>query len=310
MSSVYQIRRAQPHELRVVLDLLAQAANWLHSRGIDQWPERFPDERLEPCIAAGETWLALSAGQPIATITMTRDADPEFWRPEDAPEDALYAHKMAVARDWAGRNLGGRLLDWASSQAAAQDLRWLRLDCWKTNTGLQAYYRAQGFSHVRTVDLPHRRSGALFQRPAGSTAGELRRRAAVPVPDSVIDVAEALTMTPEETRLAAAYVRVVEQFSKADSAFLTGGYQAARDTLVEELRGALAALLSSLNDSGDDIRPDVVRQAVALWSQSYSAGRLLYPLEMIGVDEAVRQQFRAAQGAVSSELASLRGRDR
>ena len=42
--------------------------------------------------------------------------------------------------------------------------------CAKGNPGLQGYYRSRGFRHVRTVDLPHRASGALFQRPATDVA--------------------------------------------------------------------------------------------------------------------------------------------
>jgi hypothetical protein len=48
---------------------------------------------------------------------------------------------------------------------------WLRVDAWKTNPDLGRYYESQSFAHVRTVDLPHRRSGALYQRPAGSVTG-------------------------------------------------------------------------------------------------------------------------------------------
>jgi hypothetical protein len=40
----------------------------------------------------------------------------------------------------------------------------LRLDAWRTNEALHAYYRKAGFQHVRTVEYPHRGSGALFQR--------------------------------------------------------------------------------------------------------------------------------------------------
>jgi hypothetical protein len=42
----------------------------------------------------------------------------------------------------------------------------LQVDVWTTNERLQHYYLRQGFSHVRTVVLPHNPSGALFQRPA------------------------------------------------------------------------------------------------------------------------------------------------
>ncbi len=88
---------------------------------------------------------------------------------------------MAVRRPWAGRNLGGRILDWASARAQAHGHRWLRLGCHRDNLALQRYYEARGFLRVGTLvrtitddspagsDQPYTRgSGALYQRPAGS----------------------------------------------------------------------------------------------------------------------------------------------
>ncbi|MEV5413668.1 GNAT family N-acetyltransferase [Thermopolyspora sp. NPDC052614] len=112
-------------------------------------------------------------GGPAIVATMALDgfADPEFWTADDRPETAYYVHKLCTSRACAGLGLGRTLLDWATLRALADGMAWLRLDCAKTNAGLQGYYRSLGFRHVRTVDLPHRASGALFQRPATLTAG-------------------------------------------------------------------------------------------------------------------------------------------
>jgi ribosomal protein S18 acetylase RimI-like enzyme len=78
--------------------------------------------------------------------------------------------KLTVARACAGQGLGGELLDWAGTRAAAAGDRWLRVDVWTTNLELQGYYRRLGFTHVRTVALAHNPSGALFQRRARHVA--------------------------------------------------------------------------------------------------------------------------------------------
>jgi hypothetical protein len=59
------------------------------------------------------------------------------------------------------------LLDWASRRAASLGKRWVRLDAWRSNAELQDYYSRRGFKRVRVVELPHRQSGALFERAAG-----------------------------------------------------------------------------------------------------------------------------------------------
>ncbi|MEU8178730.1 GNAT family N-acetyltransferase [Microbispora hainanensis] len=164
------LRRATPADLEGVLALLTRTAGWLNGLGVRQWPAGgFPAERIEPLIGAGVMYLLDDGSSaPAATIAVDGHADPEFWTPADRPGDALYVHKLAVSRTCSGRGLGEVLLDWAALRAAAHDRPYLRLDCAKDNARLQAYYRKAGFRHVRTVDLPHRASGALFERDASA----------------------------------------------------------------------------------------------------------------------------------------------
>ncbi|WP_336211235.1 GNAT family N-acetyltransferase [Nonomuraea sp. LPB2021202275-12-8] len=174
------LRRAEPDDLPGVLALLAHTAEWLHSRGVRQWPrDGFGPDRIAPLIEDRVLFLLddelryFDAGEPVppvATIALDGHADADFWTPDDDPRAALYVHKLAVARPWSGSGLGDALLDWAGVTAYESGLPWLRLDCAKGNARLQGYYRSRGFRHLRTVDLPHRASGALFQRPATDAA--------------------------------------------------------------------------------------------------------------------------------------------
>ncbi|GLW08453.1 hypothetical protein Misp01_35830 [Microtetraspora sp. NBRC 13810] len=174
------LRNAGHADLPGVLALLAEAAEWLHRRGVRQWPlGGFGAERIEPLIDESVLYVLDAPGArhggegPVAVVAVDEHADPEFWTGDDDPAAALYVHKLAVARSLSGRGVGDVLLDWAGLLALAGGKRWLRLDCAKGNRGLQDYYRSRRFGHVRTVDLPHRASGALFQRGAGvAAAGE------------------------------------------------------------------------------------------------------------------------------------------
>ncbi|MFG1702261.1 GNAT family N-acetyltransferase [Nonomuraea sp. M3C6] len=170
------LRRAEPSDLPGVLTLLADTAEWLYSQGVRQWPRGgFGPERIEPLIEERVLFLLDDelryldpdeSAPPVATMALDDHADPEFWTPSDDPSSALYIHKLTVARPWSGSGLGDALLDWAGASAYAAGLPQLRLDCAKGNRRLQDYYRSRGFRHVRTVDLPHRSSGALFERPS------------------------------------------------------------------------------------------------------------------------------------------------
>lgn len=166
VSSTLTIRAAGEADIRTVVQLWEHAAEWLRSRGIDQWQYPPRADRIKENVQAGECWIIEDAAVPVATITVDAHADSDFWSSEEAAEPALYVHRMAVRRDVSGSGLGSAMLDWAGQQAQAQGKAWLRLDAWRSNTELHAYYQRQGFTHLRTVDAAGRSSGALFQRSA------------------------------------------------------------------------------------------------------------------------------------------------
>ncbi|WP_063819417.1 GNAT family N-acetyltransferase [Herbidospora cretacea] len=172
LSAELVLRRASGSDLSDVLTLLAETARWLNGLGVRQWPTGgFPAARIEPLIDEGVLYVLTDGDGTAAVMALDDHADPEFWTASDRPETAFYVHKLAVARGRSGQGLGEVMLDWAGLRAVAAGRRHVRLDCSKENARLQGYYLGQRFRHVRTVDLPHRASGALFERPAGLRGG-------------------------------------------------------------------------------------------------------------------------------------------
>jgi len=143
-----KLRPARPDEIDVVLDVLDEAAAWLQTRGIEQWPARFERDWVMPAIERGETWLAEIDGQIVASLVVQWD-DALCWA--GYPSDAGYLHRLAVRRH--GDGLGGRLLRWAERRAAAAGKTCLRLDCVASNESLRAYYERAGYEHVGDVTV-------------------------------------------------------------------------------------------------------------------------------------------------------------
>jgi GNAT superfamily N-acetyltransferase len=166
------VTAAQAQDEPLIRQLHAEAVAWLSEQGTDQWqPSAMrthpPAERtLAASIGRGEVFLMREDDRVVGTLMLDDYADPDFWTADDDPGSALYVHRMIVTREASGRDLGGAMLDWAAKQAARTGRAWLRLDAWRTNLALHRYYERHGFIRVRTVDLPHRGSGALYQRPA------------------------------------------------------------------------------------------------------------------------------------------------
>jgi ribosomal protein S18 acetylase RimI-like enzyme len=154
------VRRAEAEDLDTVVEILSEAARWLLERGIRQWPEPFPRDRVEGLLDRGEFYLARLDGEPAATFALL-SSDPEFWG--EQPPDAAYLHALAVRRAYAGRGLGERVLKWAMARAAADGRTYLRLDCMSDNETLRKYYERLGFEPRGEVRL-HDFTATLFER--------------------------------------------------------------------------------------------------------------------------------------------------
>jgi GNAT superfamily N-acetyltransferase len=173
----YALRQATPSDVDEVWRLIHDSIRWLRSIGSDQWDTwrtwGGPDGKIARAIAAGHLWLMFDDEDLVATITVEPFGDTDFWTPDELAEPALYVSKLAVRRDVAGQELGALLLAWVRDRAYRDGARWVRLDAWRTNDKLHAYYRRRGWTYVRDVDQPHRSSGTLFQLPPEPMPPEL-----------------------------------------------------------------------------------------------------------------------------------------
>ncbi|MFD9751639.1 GNAT family N-acetyltransferase [[Kitasatospora] papulosa] len=168
-----RITTAVPDDLAQLLAFRVEAASWIGKLGSDQWSRPYPADRLLATIEAGTVFMLRDGTRTAGTITLTPEAEEGLWTPEELGEASIFVNKLTVSRDYAGENLGGRLLDWAGDRAYRSSAKWLRLDAWTDNAALQRYYLQHDFEYVRTVreggavNGGPRVSGWLAQRLAG-----------------------------------------------------------------------------------------------------------------------------------------------
>ena len=153
-----EVRAATADDLAAVLGILDEAAAWLWSQGIRQWPQYFEPQWVLPRLDARETWLAWSGGEAVGTFTL--QWDDAAWS-DHHDDDAGYVHRLAVRRSAAG--LGRELLEHAAGQVRACGRHFLRLDCITANETLRAYYAGLGFEPCGEVVVP----GATGQQLRG-----------------------------------------------------------------------------------------------------------------------------------------------
>jgi len=177
----FQLRLATPGDLTAIRRLISEASAWLRkTKDTDQWSKPWPsrsahDARVLAGVEHRATWIAWDGGAPVGTITIAARPDPGVWSrlsPECRLSDnAVYAHRLVIARKYAGLELGAGLIDWAGLYGKRRyGARWVRVDVWRSNAGLHDYYQARGFRPCGECADPHYPSGALFQKPVVAIA--------------------------------------------------------------------------------------------------------------------------------------------
>ncbi len=158
------LRPAEPDELDAVFDILQDAAAWLVSRGIDQWPSPIPEvERLPLArhIAEGDLYLARlqPVGRAVGTLYF-RWIDPELWHDEKG--EAGYVHSLAIHRSVRGFGMGAAILEWAKAHIRERGKKYLRLDCVADNPALNRYYQERGLVLIGQVQYENY-AASLYQ---------------------------------------------------------------------------------------------------------------------------------------------------
>ena len=173
-----QIARAGAQHLDTVLGLIKDAKSWLWSKDTDQWEKPWPDpaardERVLAGLRNEKTWIVWDGDIgdiAAATVTITTRRNNAVWaKPActaDLAERAVFVHRLITSRKYAGLGLGAELIDWAGLRGCREyGAKWIRIDVWRTNTGLHDYYQSKGFKPCGTCADPDYPSGALFEKP-------------------------------------------------------------------------------------------------------------------------------------------------
>jgi len=170
-----KITLATASHLDAVLGLIDEAAAWLRTKDTDQWEAPWPDRasrdlRVLRGLQNGKTWIVWDGNIAAATITITtRRNNAVLARPActaNLAERAVFVHRLITSRKYAGLGLGAELINWAGLRGGREyGAKWIRIDVWRTNTGLHDYYTSKGFKPCGICEDPDYPSGALFEKP-------------------------------------------------------------------------------------------------------------------------------------------------
>ena len=139
-----EVKQASLADVVIVSSILKEAASWLRTTGRPMWrDDELNPDRIDQDVQNGLFYLALYDDEPAGTIKFQLQ-DSRFW-PDLPSNDAAHVHRVAVKRQFAGRGVSSRMLEWAFNHAADLGRSYLRLDCEADRKALRTIYEQFGF---------------------------------------------------------------------------------------------------------------------------------------------------------------------
>lgn len=141
--------------VKIVSEVLTEAANWLDSIGQSMWKaENLTADVLLKSYQPQEMKLCYEQDQLIG-VYILQWYDPLFWA-ELEPKEAGILHKLAVCREFAGKGYGRKMVESAVQLCREQESSTLRLNCGTFRSRLRNFYEGCGFEFMDRVFIDNR----------------------------------------------------------------------------------------------------------------------------------------------------------
>ncbi|MEQ9464153.1 MAG: GNAT family N-acetyltransferase [Haliea sp.] len=130
----------------------------MHSLGIDQWDEEYPDrETVSTAIDNQTLHLIEQAGSVVVGAGLDTEQPPEYrlcaWH---CGSPALVVHHLFVHPDHWRNGYASHFMNFVEKHAKSSGLASVRLDAYAGNPAALSLYQARGYSEVGEVTFPRR----------------------------------------------------------------------------------------------------------------------------------------------------------
>jgi ribosomal protein S18 acetylase RimI-like enzyme len=144
-------RKANNDEFSTILNLYQTTAQWFLSQNINQWQQWLePSEDLFDWLKEGikkeEFWFSENENHEIAGMFRLLYEDEDYWGKQEL--EAGYVHSLITLRQFTGKNVGEKMLQFVENELIRKNIFLFRLDCVGSNERLCNYYISKGFTPV------------------------------------------------------------------------------------------------------------------------------------------------------------------
>jgi len=154
----FDCRRAEPADVDALMDIVAQARQYLRASGVDQWQDGYPrPDVFQYDISLGQGWFFTCGGRPAgyACISMRHEASYDVidgaWLTEG--DDYAVVHRAMVADEFRHTPLASEMFSLAEDLAAGFGKISVRVDTHRDNRAMNGLAKKLGFTFCGVVDV-------------------------------------------------------------------------------------------------------------------------------------------------------------
>lgn len=143
--------------------IMKEVAAWGRSLGYRVWLDEWLSKEDLLTDGVEEENFCVGTVDGVDACTMILQwVDPEFW-PDAPPNEAGYIHKLCVRRDYAGKQLSAKMVEYAKEQCRIRGAKYLRLDTGWDEEKMKEIYTGLGFEIVKKLEFKNGKAMALYE---------------------------------------------------------------------------------------------------------------------------------------------------
>lgn len=151
------IRKAGVEDIPAIMKLVNQAKEYMKEKGINQWQNGYPSEKIfEQDIQLKHSYVLCEGEKIIATAAILFALDQNYklidgkWLNE---ESYGVIHRIAVDNAYKGKGIAGQLFDYGEQLALNKGIVNMRIDTHKDNYSMQRLILKQGYHYCGIVTM-------------------------------------------------------------------------------------------------------------------------------------------------------------
>jgi ribosomal protein S18 acetylase RimI-like enzyme len=148
--------------------VIHKTGKWMEDKGMNpsKWwkPENLNKKFLLKFAKSNEFFVGFFEEKPACAVILQFSEDAQDWNSIDKEKHpkALYVHWLCVDRQFAGKNLPKKMIDFAKKHAESKGINLLRIDTNAKEIKLRKIYENLGFKLVGIVQEDYRKT-AFYQ---------------------------------------------------------------------------------------------------------------------------------------------------